>query len=87
MGVDKKTKFLIYCMEIYKHAKHLTGKQVLERFIQYNLFDYVLEFYEILHVHGVRYILQDIDEYIVESRSGSEERSSLAPGTRSLPLP
>ncbi|GHV37702.1 hypothetical protein FACS1894187_15150 [Synergistales bacterium] len=66
-SIDKKTKFLIYCMEIYKQSERLNGKQVLERFTRYNLFDYVIEFYEILHVHGVQYILQDINEYIAES--------------------
>ena len=64
--MDSKTKFLIYCMEIYKRAENLNGVQVLERFSQYNLFDYVLEFYEILHIHGVSYILQDINSYISE---------------------
>jgi hypothetical protein len=64
--MDSKTKLLIYCLEIYKCAEKLTGVQVLERFTRYNLFDYVLEFYEILHVHGASYILQDINDYISE---------------------
>ena len=64
--MDSKTKFLIYCMEIYKHAENLTGVQVLERFSRYGLFDYVTEFYEILHIHGAAYILQDINDYIAE---------------------
>ena len=64
--MDSKTRFLIYCMEIYKRAENLTGVQVLERFSRYNLFDYVLEFYEVLHVHGVSYILQDINNHTSE---------------------
>ena len=66
--MDSKTKFLIYCMEIYKRTEKLTGAQVLEQFSRYNLFDYVLEFYEILHIQGVPYILQDIEDYISEQR-------------------
>ena len=69
--MDSKTKFLIYCMEIYKHAENLTGAQVLERFSHFNLFDYVMEFYEILHVHGIPYILQDINNYISEQSRAS----------------
>ena len=53
-------------MEIYKRAEKLTGVEVLDLFSRYNLFDYVLEFYEILHIHGVRYILQDINNYVSE---------------------
>ena len=69
--MDGKTKFLIYCMEIYKRAENLTGTQVLELFSRYNLFDYVTEFYEILHIHGVPYILQDINDYISEQNKAS----------------
>ena len=58
-------------MEIYKSSEKLTGAQVLERFSRYNLFEYVLEFYEILHIHGVSYILQDINDYISEQRKAS----------------
>jgi hypothetical protein len=51
---------------MYKRAEKLTGLQVLERFSRYNLFDYVTEFYEVLHIHGVAYIVQDINDYIAE---------------------
>ena len=64
--MDKKIKFLIYCMEIYKLAENLNGTQVSNRFEKYGLFDYIQEFYEILHTHGDAYILQDINEYIFE---------------------
>ena len=70
--MDSKTNFLIYCMEIYKRAEKLNGVQVLERFSRYDLFDYVLEFYEILHTHGVSYILQDINNYISEQSNSTK---------------
>lgn len=62
--MSSKTKFLIYCIEIYKHAEKLTGKQVSELFDRYNLFDYITECYEILHIHGNKYVIEDINEYI-----------------------
>jgi len=42
----------------------MTGKQVYELFDKYDLFDYINECYEILHIHGNKYIIEDIKEYI-----------------------
>jgi hypothetical protein len=51
-------------MEIYRHAEKLTGKQVFDLFDKYCLFDHILEFYEILHVHGPNYIMEDLHDYM-----------------------
>lgn len=37
MKMSRQGDFLIYCVEIYKNAKHLTGKQVGELFTLYSL--------------------------------------------------
>ena len=62
----KESEFLVYCMEIQKRARKLAGKQVYELFERFRLFDFVLESYDLLHVHGEKYILQDIDDRIAE---------------------
>ena len=56
--------FLIYCVETYKNAKHLTGKQVAELFTRYRVWDYVYSCFEALHTTGANYIVEDIDLYI-----------------------
>ena len=62
--MSKEGKFLIYCLEIYRAAKHLTGKQVLALFTEYNIMDYILSCYEALHTTGSGYIIEDIDLFI-----------------------
>jgi hypothetical protein len=57
-------KFLVFCLEMYKAAKHLTGKQVIALFKQYGVTDYVLSCYEALHTTGTNYIVEDIDLFI-----------------------
>ena len=57
-------KFLVYCLELYKREKNLTGKQVLELFNQYGVIEYVMSFYESLHTTGWQYTIEDIDEFI-----------------------
>jgi len=57
-------KFLVYCLEVYRDAKNMTGKQVIEMFKLYGITDYILSCYEALHTTGVNYIIEDIDLFI-----------------------
>ena len=57
-------KFLIYCIEMYRRAKHISGRAAYEIFRSAGADDYVRRSYGALHTTGERYILGDIDEYI-----------------------
>jgi len=63
-------KFLVYCLEIYKAAKGMTGKQVITLFIRYGVTDYIMSCYEALHTTGPEYIIEDIDLF-VEARQAT----------------
>ena len=56
--------FLIYCVEMYKDAKKMNGKQVAELFSSYDIWDYIYSCFEALHTIGAEYIVDDIDEFI-----------------------
>ena len=62
--MSKEGKFLVFCIEVYKVAKQLTGKQVMALFSQYGVTDYVLSCYEALHTTGTNYIVEDIDQFV-----------------------
>ncbi len=62
--MSKETTFLIYCIEIYKSAKELTGKQVMALFSKYNVIEYIITYFEALHTTGEKYIINDIDLFI-----------------------
>ena len=64
--MSKETNFIIYCMEIVKRARSLSGHQVYALFEKCGLFDFIKDFYELLHIHGEKYILEDIDARIAE---------------------
>lgn len=57
-------KFLVYCIEMYKSAKRMTGKQAMELFARYGVVDYIIACYEALHTTGTNYIVEDIDLFI-----------------------
>jgi len=62
--MSKEGNFLIFCIEQYKSAKNLTGKQVIELFRKYRVSEYVMSCFEALHTTGANYIVEDIDLYI-----------------------
>jgi hypothetical protein len=57
-------KFLVYCLEMYRAVKYMTGRQVIDLFKQYDVTEYVLSCYEALHTTGVNYIIEDIDLFL-----------------------
>lgn len=69
MMMSNEGRFLIYCIERYKSAKGLTGKQVYELFTKYGVWEYIYFCFEALHTTGEKYIIEDIDMYIRGRRS------------------
>lgn len=62
--MSKETQFTVFCIESYKVHKSLTGKQVYELFEKYGVFEYIREFFDVLHTTGYQYINHDIDIYL-----------------------
>lgn len=65
--MDRIIGFTVFCLENYKQVHNMTGKDALEIFNKNQVFDYIKNFYDILHSTGDGYIIKDIDRYI-ESR-------------------
>lgn len=62
--MSKEMKFTVFCLENYKIHRSMTGKEVNELFKKYGVFDYLYEFYDVLHTTGHQYINNDIDIYL-----------------------
>ena len=62
--MSREAQFIVFCMESYKLHKALTGKQVCELFEKYGVFEYIQEFFDVLHTTGYQYINNDIDIYL-----------------------
>ena len=57
--MSRQGDFLIYCVEKYKTAKKLTGRQVAELFSRYGIWDYIYSCFEALHTTGENYIIDE----------------------------
>ena len=62
--MSREGEFLIYCIEVYKSAKSMTGAEVMKLFAKYRVPEYVKSYFEALHTTGEKYIVGDIDLYI-----------------------
>ncbi len=68
--MDKEGKFLIYCIERYRNVKGLSGAEVVKLFNEYGIMDFIRQFFDLLHINGDEYIVQEIDDYIAEQKAG-----------------
>ena len=70
--MNDNTQFIAYCLEEYKAAKGLTGKEVIALFKKYNIIDYIVSCYGALHTMGGLAIAEDIQSLI----EGMEKRAA-----------
>ena len=58
--MSKERAFTVFCLENYKTYRNLSGQEVALLFDRYGVFDYIREFYDVLHTTGHHYINNDI---------------------------
>jgi hypothetical protein len=62
--MSDNAEFITYCLEEYKAAKGMTGKEVITLFKNHNIIDYIVTCYGALHTMGGLAIAEDIDSLI-----------------------
>ena len=63
MDSDRVQDFIVFCIEEYKAAKGLTGKETQELFDASGAYEYLAEGYDVLHTFGSEHIVSDLDRY------------------------
>jgi hypothetical protein len=56
--------FIVFCLEEYRNARKLTGRQVITVFDKYGVYDFIEKSYDALHTYGGDEIVWNIGEYI-----------------------
>lgn len=57
-------EFYTYCLEKYAQAKGLTGLQTFALMKRYEVDDYLIDHYDLLHTQGTAYVIEEIDRFI-----------------------
>lgn len=56
--------FVAFCIEEYRTAKKMTGKQVFDLFTKFGVTDYLDKCFEPLHTQSKQWLIAEIDEFI-----------------------
>jgi len=70
--MSDSAEFIAYCLEEYKAAKSMTGKEVIALFKKYNIIDYIISCYGVLHTMGGLAITEDIQSLIESMRKTNQ---------------
>ncbi len=62
--MNKKLEFSVFCLESYKQVHQLTGKEAYALFNEYRVFNFIEDYYDVLHTTGQEFIVEDIDKYL-----------------------
>ena len=65
MNGDEKLYFLSFCVEAYKMRHDMSGEAVLNLFDEKGVTQYLMEYYDVLHTQGEKWIVADIDELVI----------------------
>ena len=60
--------FLSFCIEQYMNEKKLAQDEAMALFTAYDVLDYLMEHFEILHTQSRQWIIEDIEEFIKERK-------------------
>lgn len=63
-NADERVWFLALCVELYKQAKGMSGKDAFNFLAETGAADYITDCADALHTTGHLYIIESIDEYL-----------------------
>jgi hypothetical protein len=64
--------FMVYCLEYYKKDKNINGAQAARIFSEHDVLDYIKSCYGALHTTPPKYIVEDIDGFVL-ARKGKTD--------------
>ena len=62
--MTKEGNFIIFAIEQYKKAMKMQGKDVVELFKKYNIFELIRKSYFVYHIEREQNMIDDINDYI-----------------------
>ena len=58
------TYFISFCIEQYMNAKGINEDEAMATFTEYGVFDYLKDYFEVLHTQSRQWIVADIEEFL-----------------------
>ena len=64
MPEDAIPLFISFCIEQFKDAQKISGKEAMEILLNHGVIDYLTRNYEVLHTQSPQWLLEEINEFI-----------------------
>ena len=66
--MSREGAYIVFCMERYRHARHMSGAAVASLFSRYGVFAHLRKYFGALHTMTEELVFDDIDAYIARCR-------------------
>ena len=67
-GDDSIPVFVSFAIEQYKHHKGISGYEAMQILSDAGVIEHLEEFYDVMHQHGSKWLMEEID-HLIEARS------------------
>ena len=66
-NVKDITYFISFCIEQYMNEKRMNEDEVITLFSKYDVFDYLKDYFDVLHTQSRQWLVADIEDFINRS--------------------
>lgn len=69
VGDDSIPVFIAFAIEQYAHHKGISGREAMEKLSESGVLEHLVEFYDVMHQHGERWLMEEIDDMITKKNT------------------
>jgi len=71
--MSREGEYLVFATEQYRHAKGLSGAEVIELFRRYDVAKFIRDGFELFHIESEENMIAAVDEYIARRQQSKVE--------------
>jgi len=62
--MSREGAYMVFCMERYRHARHLSGAAVARLFADHDIYTYVMKYFGAFHTMAEELVFDEIDRRV-----------------------
>lgn len=63
--MSREGAYMVYCIELYRHAHNMSGAAVSKFFAEKGLYAYIMKYFGAFHTMSDELVLEEIDRHIL----------------------
>jgi len=61
--MSREGAYMVFCLERYRHARHMSGAEAAKFFAEHGLYEYVMRFFGAFHTMAEELVFDEIDRH------------------------